>query len=82
MAAIAFDKQTRDDLQRLLAKHLKDELDVEIGTFETLDLLDFLAETVGPYFYNQGLYDAQVVIKSRLDGIVEAVEAIEKPLKR
>ena len=82
MATIAFDKQTRDDLQRLLTRRLKEELGVELGTFEALDLLDVLAETVGPYFYNQGLYDAQVVIKARLDGIVEAVEAIEKPLRR
>jgi uncharacterized protein (DUF2164 family) len=82
VAKIALDKQARDDLSRALTRHLKSELDVEIGTFECLDLLDFLAETLGPYFYNQGLYDAQAVVKARLDGIVEAIEAIEKPIKR
>ncbi|HTI66443.1 MAG TPA: DUF2164 family protein [Caulobacteraceae bacterium] len=82
MARIAFDKQTRDDLARRLGVHLKDEFGVEVGTFESLDLVDFLAETLGPYFYNQGLYDAGAVIKGRFDGVIEAVEAIEKPLPR
>ena len=81
MSRIEFDKQTRDDLSRRIARRLKDDLDVEIGGFEALDLLDFLTETLGPHFYNQGLYDAQAVIKDRSDAIIEAVQAIEKPIK-
>ena len=82
MSKIAFDNQTRDELARLLARKLKDELDVEVGLFEAQDLLAFLAENLGPYFYNQGLYDAQAAVKGRLDSVVEAIEAIEKPVKR
>lgn len=82
MARIALDNQTRDDLARSLRAHLKDALDVEVGTFEVLDLLDHLADTLGPHYYNQGLYDAQAVVKARMDGIVEAIEAVEKPIKR
>lgn len=81
MAKIALDNQTRDHLARALRAHLKDELNVEVGTFEMLDLMDHLAETLGPHYYNQGLYDAQAVVRARMDGIVEAIEAIEKPVK-
>ncbi len=82
MATIALDKQTRDDLARSVRAHLKDTLGVEVGTFEILDLLDHLAETLGPHYYHQGLYDAQAVVKARMDGIVEAIEAVEKPVRR
>ncbi len=81
MSIIEFDKQTRETLSRLLVRHLKDELDVEIEPFDGVALLEFLSETLGPYFYNQGLHDAQAVVKDRVDAIVEAVYDIEKPLK-
>lgn len=82
MARIALDPKVRDELARALRLRLKDEFDVEIGAFEAQDLLDHLSATMGPHWYNQGLYDAQAVVKGRLDGIVEAIEAIEKPLPR
>ncbi len=78
---IKLDRQTQDILVRLLRDRLKDEHDLELGQFDTLDLLDFLAETLGPIYYNQGLYDAQVVLRKRADDLVEAVAAIEKPVK-
>jgi uncharacterized protein (DUF2164 family) len=82
VARIALDTRTRDDLARSLHAYLKDELGVEVGTFEILDLMDHLADTLGPHYYNRGLYDAQAVVKARMDGIVEAIEAVEKPIKR
>ncbi|HYE44844.1 MAG TPA: DUF2164 domain-containing protein [Caulobacter sp.] len=81
MAKIKLDRQTQDSLVRLLRDHLKGEYEFEIGQFETMDLLDFLAETLGPIYYNQGLYDAQALIRARADDIIEAVQAIEKPVK-
>jgi len=41
-------------------------------------LLDFFAEEIGPYIYNRGLYDAQSLLESRMDGISEAIYEIEK----
>lgn len=79
---IALDPRVRDQLARTLRAHLKDECDAEIGAFEILDLLDYLAATLGPHYYNQGLVDAQAVVKSRLDGVIEAIEAIEQPVPR
>ncbi|MBQ1543435.1 DUF2164 domain-containing protein [Caulobacter sp. CCUG 60055] len=82
MARIEFDRPTREMLARQIVRHLKETLDVEIAPFDAVDLLDFLAETLGPHFYNQGLTDAQAVIQSRVEAIVEAVSDLEKPVKR
>ncbi|MBC7667541.1 MAG: DUF2164 family protein, partial [Gemmatimonadaceae bacterium] len=39
-------------------------------------LLDFISEQMGPYYYNQGVQDAQQLFRDKLD---DAVYEIEKP---
>ena len=78
---IKLDRQTQDSLVRLLRDHLKGEFEFELGQFEALDLLDFLAETLGPIYYNQALYDGQAVLRKRADDLIEALQAIEQPVK-
>jgi uncharacterized protein (DUF2164 family) len=81
MSRIELDKAARDKLSRMLVRHLKDELDLEIAPFDALDLLDHLSATLGPYYYNQGLQDAQVVVKKRVDAIIDAVDELEQPIR-
>jgi uncharacterized protein (DUF2164 family) len=81
VAGIEFDKETRDRLARDIARHLKAELDLDVAPFEALELLDFLSERLGPHYYNQGLADAQAVVKARADDVVEAIYGLEKAAK-
>jgi uncharacterized protein (DUF2164 family) len=81
MPRIELDKSTRDQLARLIARRLKDELGVEVAPFDALDLMDYLAEVLGPLYYNQGLYDAQAMLSARIDTVVEAIEQLEQPVK-
>ena len=82
MPKINLDHQTKDALGRLLVRHLKDEYGAEIEPVDALSLLDFLSETLGPHYYNQGLRDAQAVVRARADAIVETIYDLEQPLKR
>ena len=82
MARIEFDKQTRETLVRLLARQLKDECDLEIAPMDSQRLLDFISDTLGPHYYNQGLYDAQAVLKDRAEAISEAIEGLSRPTPR
>ncbi len=79
MPKIELDRQTQALLSKALSDHLKAELEVEIEPFDALDLLRFLSETLGPHYYNQGLRDAQALIKDRADTMVEAIDDLEKP---
>jgi uncharacterized protein (DUF2164 family) len=81
MSKIELPRQTRDALARALARHLKDEFDLEVGGMDATILLDFIGETIGPHFYNQGLHDAQAIYREKLELIAEAVYEIEKPVK-
>jgi uncharacterized protein (DUF2164 family) len=81
LSKIVLDKKTREALAQALTRYLKDELDLEVTGFDAVFLLDFVGETLGPHYYNQGLHDAQAIYREKLELIAEAVYEIEKPLK-
>ena len=79
MPKIEFEPQVRDALAGLVRRHLKRELDVEIETFDAVFLLDYLSETLGPHYYNQGLRDAQALIQAKVELLGEAIYELEQP---
>lgn len=79
MAEITFTRDERDIICRKIQLYMREELEQEVGQFDAGFLLDFFAEEIGAYFYNRGLYDAQVILESRLENIAEAIYEIEKP---
>lgn len=79
---VALEKDDRLAMARSLRAYLKDELDFEIGGLDAELLLDFLAERLGPRFYNQGLRDAATALAKRMDVLTEALEELERPLPR
>ncbi|WP_375268631.1 DUF2164 domain-containing protein [Phenylobacterium sp.] len=81
MSKIEFSKEAREALAEALSRYLKDELDLEVKGFDAVFLLDFISETLGPHFYNQGLWDAQAALQKKLDLISQAIEELEKPAK-
>lgn len=78
MSEIKFSKEEKQHLVQKLQEYLGRELDIELGQFDTEFLLEFISSTVGPYFYNRGLYDAQAVMQSRVDDVMESISEIEK----
>ncbi len=75
---IEFSKDEKEVIVSKLQTYFSDELDQEIGQFDAEFLLDFFAEEIGKLFYNRGLYDAQTILESRMDNIVEAISELEK----
>jgi uncharacterized protein (DUF2164 family) len=78
---IELEKPVREALARSLSKYLKDEVDVEIGGMDALLMLDFLAERLGPHFYNQALHDARALLSAKLEALSEGFYELEKPAK-
>ena len=79
MSKIEFSKEEKEVLVRKIQLYFKEELDQDIGQFDSEFLLSFFAEEVGAYFYNRGLYDAQALLETRLESIAEAIYELEKP---
>lgn len=81
MPKITFDKDTRAKLVGGLSDYLRTELDLDVKGFDAEFLLDFVTERLGPYYYNQGLHDAQALYREKFEAVLEAVYEIEQPLK-
>jgi uncharacterized protein (DUF2164 family) len=82
MSKIELPKDAADQAAKVLSKYLKDELDVEVGGFDAVFLVDFITERLGPHFYNQGLYDAQALLAKKAEELGESILALEKAVKR
>jgi uncharacterized protein (DUF2164 family) len=65
-------------VQRRLQEYFAAERDEELGDLAVTLLLDFIAEEIGPFFYNQGLTVARRRIEQLLAGIGEDLEAWEQ----
>jgi len=79
MTTIKFSAEERKTLGNKLQLYLKEKLDTEIGQFDADFLLDFISDEIGAYYYNRGLLDAQAVLESRVESIVDALYEIELP---
>ena len=79
---IEFDKATNAALARRIRDYLKDEAGLEIDPVDAHRLLDFLAETLGPHYYNQALLDAEAVLKDRAELIADAIAGLSRPTPR
>lgn len=79
MAQIEFSDQETKILTEKLQQYFHDELDQELGRFGSEFLLEFIANEIGPFFYNRGLYDARAVLVGKMDDITDAIYEIEKP---
>lgn len=84
MSTIKFSQDEKEQLVTKIQRYFNDELAQDIGQFDAEFLLDFFAKEVGGYFYNRGLFDAQTIVKGKLDNIAEdineALFEIEKPV--
>jgi uncharacterized protein (DUF2164 family) len=78
MSEIEFSKEEKEIIIKKIQLYFNEELDQKIGQFDAQFLLDFFIEEIGPYFYNRGLYDAQSILRSRMESISEAIFEIEK----
>ena len=81
MSKIELGREVREALAGHLSSYLQKELEVEVKGFDAIFLVDFITETLGPHYYNQGLHDAQAIFRDKLELLNEAIYEIEKPAK-
>ena len=77
--APAFSDVEKAEIIAKIQKYFDRELGQEIGRFDAEFLLDFFAREIGNYFYNQGLYDAQAILSTKLDDLNDAISQLELP---
>jgi uncharacterized protein (DUF2164 family) len=64
-----------------LQQYLEDELEVQAGDLGAELLLDFVAELVGPVYYNAALDDARLVVMRRDEALQEDLAVLERTVQ-
>jgi uncharacterized protein (DUF2164 family) len=75
---IKFEKEERAAIVSRIQRYFVDELDSEIGAIPAELLLNFFTEQIGPFYYNQGLGDAQAVLGRLVDNINDEIYGLEQ----
>ena len=75
---IKFNAEEKADLISRLQDYCDTELDRELGSFEAQFLMDFISQTMGPFYYNRGIYDAQALLQEQLEHVGESIDQLEK----
>ena len=78
MKPIKFEKEERAAIVSKIQRYFVNELESEIGSIPAELLLAFFTETVGPFYYNQGLADAQAVMARVADSINDEIYGLEQ----
>ncbi|RBP52738.1 DUF2164 domain-containing protein [Arenicella xantha] len=78
MKPVEFSSQEKEILVAKVKQYFAAELNQDIGQFDAEFLIDFFSLNVGGYYYNRGLSDAQLAIRSKLDDIEMEIESLEK----
>lgn len=76
---IDFTHAQRQELSEHVRTFCSNELSIELGRFDAEFLVDFFNREIAPYYYNQGLLDAQAALLKRMDDVREAIMSLEKP---
>ena len=58
--------------------YLQTELDCDAGQFDVEFFLEFLTKELAGHIYNQGLFDAQAILTSKIDDINDAISELEQ----
>ena len=81
MKPIKFDRDETKAIVGEIQDYFRNELDEDIGAIPAEMLMAFFAERMGAYFYNRGVYDAQALIRERMDSLTDDIFGLEQPTK-
>ena len=82
MKPVALSREDTTEMAEKLKAYLEDEFDIEIGTLQGEVFLQFIAEHIGPHFYNRGLADAQTALARRMEDFAEDVYGLHQKVPR
>jgi uncharacterized protein (DUF2164 family) len=81
MKPITFSREETKAIVGEIQDYFRVELDQSIGAMPAEMLMMFFAERMGAYFYNRGVYDAQALIRERMDSLADDIFGLEQPTK-
>jgi len=78
MKPITFSREETKAIVGDIQDYFRDELDQSIGAIPAEMLMQFFAQKMGAYFYNRGLYDAQALVRKKIDDVSDEIFSLEQ----
>ena len=78
MKPIKFDKEETKAIVGEIQDYFREELDQQIGSIPAEMLMMFFVDKMGAYFYNRGLYDAQALVRKKIDDVSDEIFSLEQ----
>ncbi|CAE6957967.1 hypothetical protein ACOMICROBIO_NCLOACGD_04817 [Vibrio sp. B1ASS3] len=78
---IKLERAQKEALATAIQDYMQDELEVEIGQFDSEFLIDFITEKLAPIYYNKGIEDAKTVIERRMLKMTDELYEIEQEVQ-
>jgi uncharacterized protein (DUF2164 family) len=78
MKPITFSREETKAIVGDIQDYFREELDQSIGAIPAEMLMQFFAEKIGAYFYNRGLYDAQALVRKKIDDVSDEIFSLEQ----
>ena len=75
---IQLESKQKSELTHTLKRYLQDELNADLGQFDTEFLVDFISKKFGAVYYNKGIEDAQKVMERKMLDISDELYEIEQ----
>jgi uncharacterized protein (DUF2164 family) len=78
MDEVALSREDRALALERIRQHLQEESGEEVGDLKVIMLYDFIAERIGPLFYNEGLNMAQQILRRGADSLDADMDAAKR----
>jgi len=78
---VTFSPEETKAVVRDIQVYFEAELEQQIGAIPAEMLMKFFTDKMGMYFYNRGLYDAQALVRYRMEVLVDDMFALEQPTR-
>ena len=78
MKPLKLEKDARAVAVGKLQRYFADEMETSIGAIPAEMLLNFFTDTIGPFYYNQGVTDAQAVFARAHDAVNDELYGLEQ----
>ncbi|WP_213875667.1 DUF2164 domain-containing protein [Pseudomonas sp. dw_358] len=61
-----------------IKRFMADRFDLDLGSFEALEVLELFTREIAPHYYNRAIFDVQAHLKERFESIESDLWALEK----
>ena len=78
LAPITLEAAQEQAAAQVLKRFLAERFDLELGSFEVLEVLELISREVAPHYYNKAIADVQTLLADRFASIESDVWALEK----